>query len=326
MPSVHDIFRAASRGDPEAAAEILSDDPSLAATTDISGNTPLHVAALADWSPSTGHLETARLLIAYGADVNAQGYEDNMEGATPLILAAFANNLDMVKLLLEHSADPDAKSEKNQTALSVASALNFHDISAVLLQHGARPDIHAAAKLGLLVAVDRHLRQAPHLLEEESEFDGLTPLEAAAWHGQQPAAELLIEYGANVTIFVAAALGMTDWLKNFLDARPALVHSRPGSKEFKKTGAQALIWAARNDRVDAVRLLLDYDADVSAVDWWGDDALHHAAMRGATGSIRLLAEAGADIHRANRGFEPIHRAQAGQHDAAVELLRSLGAG
>ena len=65
-----------------------------------SGNivTPLHNAAYA------GKLESARLLIERGADVNAGAGIH----ATPLIEAAFKGHLEMVKLLVLYGADVNA--------------------------------------------------------------------------------------------------------------------------------------------------------------------------------------------------------------------------
>lgn len=51
------------------------------------------------------HLSSAKLLLAYKADVNA-----TCEGWTPLMVAAYNDDLPMVRLLLEHGADPEKKS------------------------------------------------------------------------------------------------------------------------------------------------------------------------------------------------------------------------
>lgn len=68
------IFEAASKGDRDKIEQLLGEAPSLAMARDEKGATPLHYAAL------HGHREAAKLLINYGADVNAK---DKQWKATP---------------------------------------------------------------------------------------------------------------------------------------------------------------------------------------------------------------------------------------------------
>jgi len=50
-----------------------------------------------------GHLDVVKLLLEHGADPNVQ----DDEGETPLHhAAAWRDNVDIVRLLLEHGADP----------------------------------------------------------------------------------------------------------------------------------------------------------------------------------------------------------------------------
>jgi ankyrin repeat protein len=71
---------------------------------------------LAAWN---GHLEIVKLLLEHGADVNAK-----MEGlGTALHLAASNGHLEIVKLLLENGADVNAKTEGGygETAVEIAN-------------------------------------------------------------------------------------------------------------------------------------------------------------------------------------------------------------
>ena len=61
--------------------------------------TPLHRAS------SRGFLETARLLLRYGAKVN----EKDEEGKTPLQVVASKRHEEMTKLLVEHGAVPQSQ-------------------------------------------------------------------------------------------------------------------------------------------------------------------------------------------------------------------------
>lgn len=81
-------------------------DPNIA---DNKGKTPLIANA---WD-----LEIAKLLIARGANVNAQA----QDGFTPLLNAG---TVELTRLLLEHGADPFAKTRRGETALDLAKQMN----------------------------------------------------------------------------------------------------------------------------------------------------------------------------------------------------------
>ena len=61
--------------------------------------------------------EIVRLLIAHGADVNAQ----SREGKSALMFACDEDNLEVVKILLEAGANVNFKNSDGETALNLAS-------------------------------------------------------------------------------------------------------------------------------------------------------------------------------------------------------------
>jgi ankyrin repeat protein len=95
---------------------------------------------------------------------------------------------------------------------------------------------------------------------------------------------------------------------------------------------EALVWAAKADRVDAIRLLVELGARVDADPYRGT-ALTWAAANGRVRSLRTLVELGADPNQRGtfggpehgEGVTAIHlAAQAGARDAVLTLLE-LGA-
>lgn len=81
--------------------------------TDENGNTALFYSSLI----VNLDLEIINLLLNYGANVNIQ----NKVGYTALMDAVEANNLDLIRLLLAHRANPDLKEyEVGETALFIA--------------------------------------------------------------------------------------------------------------------------------------------------------------------------------------------------------------
>src|SRR5690242_14418154 len=112
-------------------------------------STPLH------WTRDDAMV---RLLVEYGADVNARGTSGDLELTewllTPLWRAAHDGRMESVRLLVESGAgvnvfNPDGCNQ----ALKTAAENGHADVAAYLLAQGARPDTITAAMLGLPEAV-----------------------------------------------------------------------------------------------------------------------------------------------------------------------------
>jgi len=87
-----------------------------------------------------GRSETvARLLVERGADVNSPMDSDNMHsGTTPLMFAAGYKSLPIVKLLIEHDANINARNKAGDTALSIAQKAEMNgNVITYLKEHGA---------------------------------------------------------------------------------------------------------------------------------------------------------------------------------------------
>ena len=105
--------------------------------------TPLIIAA------HNGHLNSVKILLGYGADIEARGtlkIRDTVaEGCTPLWAAAVTGHLDVVKLLIEQNADVDGRTSTGSTAGSTplrAAAHEGHlDVVRCLVESGA--DVNA---------------------------------------------------------------------------------------------------------------------------------------------------------------------------------------
>jgi len=127
---------------------------------DWEGRTPLQVAIIA------GKAEVAEYLVAKGANVNAT---DDVLRLTPLHYAANVAGRDIVALLLDKSAEVNAKGNRNQTPLHLTATQEAADL---LLAKKAEVD-------------------AP-------DSDGQTPLHWASAGGRLAVAEQLIKGGADV--------------------------------------------------------------------------------------------------------------------------------
>jgi ankyrin repeat protein len=118
----------------------------------------------------SGRIDVVRLLIEHGADVNAKG----MGGFTALHVAAGKGYRDIVELLLLNGADVNAKTRDLSTPLHMAVE-GGADVVETLLEHGA----------------DSHFRNK----------DGESPLDRAKALGKEDIATLLGKYQGHISTF-----------------------------------------------------------------------------------------------------------------------------
>ena len=143
------------------------------------------------------HLEFIRRLLAAGADVNARAkdstetrtifkmqwlYED---GATAFLRASQSSDVELMKLLLEHGADPTIATANNTTALAVASGIGW--VEGVTYERSDKDNVEAVRML-LDLGLD------PNVVDG----DGRTALHGAAHKGRKDVVELLVNHGARL--------------------------------------------------------------------------------------------------------------------------------
>ncbi|MCA1562945.1 MAG: ankyrin repeat domain-containing protein [Acidobacteria bacterium] len=124
-----DIHEAAAAGRLPALEAILTGSPSPVNEYSADGFPPLGLAAF------FGHEQAVRLLLDRGADVNAVAH--NSQRVAPLHAAVAGPTPDIVEILLEAGAEPNARQESEYTALHVAASKGLDRIVRVLLAHGA---------------------------------------------------------------------------------------------------------------------------------------------------------------------------------------------
>eukprot|EP00877_Chromochloris_zofingiensis_P011338 jgi/Chrzof1/6458/Cz18g11190.t1 len=81
---------------------------------------------------------------------------------------------------------------------------------------------------------------------------------------------------------------------------------------------EAMLQAATTGRTGIVKILLDAGADVHARQ---DEALRYAAEMGHLDTVQLLLQSGAAVHAQDTEMEAVARAVAGQHVAVATALR-----
>jgi ankyrin repeat protein len=231
-------------------------------------------------------------------------------------LLGMADDLEIVGLLLDRGADPNRGNDYGWTKLHQAGYANRRDLAELMLAAGARTDLFARG-------------------------DGGTPLVAALFEGHREVAELLGREPVNLR--VAAGLGDVELIRELAGTPRAGAHRgfyRPHggfpawepSDDPQEVLDEALVWAAKSDRVEALPVLVGLGARVDADPYRGT-ALTWAAVNGRVRSIRELVELGADPDKRGTFGGPSHgegvtalhlAAQAGRREAVVALLE-LGA-
>jgi ankyrin repeat protein len=231
-------------------------------------------------------------------------------------LLGMAGDLRLVSLLLERGADPNRGNDYGWTKLHQAGYGNDRALARVMLDAGARTDVSARG-------------------------DGGTPLVVALFWGHRHVVDLLGLEPRNLR--VAAGLGRVDLIDE-LAGTPAAGAQREfyrphggfpawqPSDDPQEILDEALVWAAKSDRVEAIDRLVELGANVDADPYRGTP-LTWAACNGRVAAIRRLVELGADVNRLGtfggpdhgRGVTALHLAAQSGHGEAVDALVEAGA-
>lgn len=116
---VEEFCAAAKRNDTAAVQSMLDmNGPVLINSNDSAGDTAL------TWASWYGNLDTMKLLLDYGADINLRG----VNGKTPLAWAAEAGRKEAVAMLLDRGADASIKDNDGNTPLEIARNRAHKDV------------------------------------------------------------------------------------------------------------------------------------------------------------------------------------------------------
>jgi ankyrin repeat protein len=208
------------------------------------------------WAARADDAATVRLLLQAGAQVNAA----NRYGVTPLAVAALNRNAAIVGALLEAGADVKLRLAEDQTILMAAARAGSPDVVKRLLDVGA--DVNATEGVA-----------------------GETALMWAALENHASAVTLLVSRGAHLnarsreTAFPRLRFG------DGIVARQMVL---------PRGNWTPLMYAARQNSIDAARALAAAGADLNLTDPDGTTALVFAIINGHFDLARLLVEKGAN--------------------------------
>jgi len=169
------LFAAAHDGDLAKASD------ALAAGANVNAVDPHNVTPLLEAS-CREHVEMTRYLIGQGAEIDYTG----MREGSPLMLAAYMGQLDLLRLFLEAGANANlAMPNGGETALHMAAVTGKTAAAKILLDAGADPNLHA--KSG----------ETTDMFNGNVKLWGETPLHYAAAYGDEEMIQAMLLAGAD---------------------------------------------------------------------------------------------------------------------------------
>jgi hypothetical protein len=298
-----DINAAARQGLVDAVARLVNENPSCVQARGGDGQTPLHVA---------NTVEIARILVDTGADLDAR--------------------------------DVDHESTPAQYLIGERT-----DVARYLVSRGARTDLLLAAALGDLECTARHLDANPRVIRMRANAEWF-PMRNPRAGGTIYQWTLGFHASAHQ---VAHDRGHHDLLHLLNDRSPAPVRlleacwlgDAPAVERLRAGGAIAfgpddvvlVAHAARNNRTDAVRLMLECGLPADARGQHRATPLHWAAFHGNAEMARALVGFAAPLEATDADFSAsplgwamhgsVHgwHATTGDYAATVDVLLRAGA-
>lgn len=242
------------------------------------GLTPMVFAA------REGDLESTKLLVAAGADVN----QTTEYGWTPLLVAANNRHYKLASWLVEHGANVNLANKGGWTPLYLATDnrnieggdfpvpkpdMDHLDFIRVLLEHGAAPNFRSK---------DDTLTRTIFTMQWFFEA-GATPFIRAAQSGDVALMKLLLAHGADPKL-------ATDFGDTALSTAAGIGWVEGVTYEHSV-----------QENVEAVRMLLDLGLDPNSANQDGRTPLMGAALKGRNDVVRLLVDHGAKLDTRDHG-------------------------
>ncbi|KAL5337940.1 ankyrin repeat-containing domain protein [Aspergillus crustosus] len=248
-------------------------------------------------------LPMAKLLLDSGANVNSQ----NAFGKTPLYLATYLHDQQVVELLVERGADVTIADVHGNTPLHLAASGGYEDTVRFLIANGADP-------------------------KAQRPFDLITPLHLAVKHESFAAAKLLLGAGVDINIEDAYQQTPLHYLSNgYGRALPAgdkpwssemvryLVSQGANTEAMNIYGETTLHSTIHRGATCArvAELLIQNGANIEALNVMGHTPLHAVVIRGPgmQSVVQCLLRHGADRYV---------RDEQGRDLASLSMVYSFG--
>jgi ankyrin repeat protein len=231
-----------------------------------------------------GDLESTKLLVAAGADIN----QTTEYGWTPLLTATNNRHYQLAAWLVDHGANVNLQNKGGWTPLYLATDnrnieggdypvpkpdMNDLDFLKGLLDHGADPNLRVK---------DNTLTRTIFTMQWFFE-SGATPFVRAAQSGDVDLMKLLLAHGADPKL-------ATDFGDTALSAAAGIGWVEGVTYEHSRAA-----------NIEAVKLLLELGLDVNSENRDGRTPLMGAALKGRSEVVQLLVDKGARLDTRDHG-------------------------
>lgn len=207
-------------------------------------------------------------------------------------------NIDKVRELLRLGIDVNSVNSEGWSALHEAVRVNNSEVVKELLSHKK-------------INMNPVLPADTILLNGNNKWyaDGQTPLLLASYYRYSDIVSMLLNYGADImardsvddamAIHIASARGYSDVISVILDSSAARNSGADIANIGDNSGTTPLMWAAMNNQVSAMSVLIRYNADINMQDDDGWTPLHFAAASDSYRAAELLLKNNADVNIAD---------------------------
>jgi ankyrin repeat protein len=242
-----------------------------------------------------GDIAMVRVLLQHGADPNLP--EEGAPRGHALWVAVHDRRHELVKLLLAHGADPNGMVESSGTPMDMAR--KDPELLTLLRAHGGMdPDNGDREELGRLIQgrrfdeIERLVRARPELIHDEEASWGDGIMAGWANQGDNEMLALLIRLGARVP--PVSKWAPYYYFKHEATAAFLLQHGMdPNHMNWHRL--TLLHHMAAEGELAKARLLVDHGANIDAIDEeYRSTPLGLAARRGQRALVVFLLERGAD--------------------------------
>ena len=312
-----DVANAVMRGDTAAVRALVAQKADVNAPQ-ADGATALH------WAVYRADPALTDLLLQAGANPRVA----NREGATPLSLACLNGNATIIESLLKAGADPNEAMPRGETALMMASRTANVAAIKLLLDRGAQVNAKESLRgtTALMWAADQgHAAAMKLLIERGADINARSN---PATRGRTAYLGKANDPRRSNRALAAAAAGATREEVERLaqreprqgqpaaagqDGQPAAAPQQqaPRREEEDLSGGALppLVFAARANAIDAVKVLLDAGADINQTTGYGWTPLLVATQNRFYQLGSFLLDQGADPNKTNKGdWTPLYLA------------------
>lgn len=343
------LITAAQQGNQEELIRLINDKADLN-YQDEQGNTPLH------WAAKGKKLDILTILIDKKSEL-IKFNKFNKEGYSLLALACTTGRKEFVTTLLKTEDINEVDPLHTKTPLVTAIQKNDLEIVKILLEHNADFKRTVDDKSPLIWAIEGHSIDIvtillPKLDNISSAQNNVTPLFKAIQENNQNIANILLDKRVEVNTLdketnsypldMAVKMDMKSVVKRLLTCDEINIKDSHSllSWAIKKGDIDTIMflinkptditlfntchllnWAANNGHTGIVNSLLEKNVEVNHEDLLGYSALHWAAERGYTNIVDSLLGKEADVNKNNKnGHTPLGLAAMEKHEDIMKKL------